>query len=279
MRLKGIVIASVCLTLFSCSGMQRSESEKIRRKNAKKEMIYRNEKDVFHPICTPKLSAKPSYPWQSELQIPKITKEYFRCKGSLTNPAYVDMVAGQDEVTYCDCNGGGSHGLPVIHGKEGVYPVLLDLLNYVQKKTSKKVIITSGHRCPEHNKYVDCSKENRVSKYQIGAACDFYVQGLEESPMQIVEIIMQYYLENPQYQNQKEYLTFTRYDKPDSFVSTHPWMNKEIYIKLSLKDEGRNFDNQHQFPYLTLQVRYDSLKQEKVVYDWNKAQNGYLKKH
>ncbi len=257
--------------------MQRSEKEKIRKRNCQGEMIYRTSDEYFYPIATPKRVAKEPYPWEVDGNLPKITKDFFRCKGSSLHAPVRDLNDTSEGALYSDCDGGERHGLPNLGGKEGVYPILLDLLNYVQKKTGKRVIITSGHRCPSHNSYVDPSKENQTSKHQIGAEVDFYVQGMEDRPLEIVALLIQYYQETPIYQNQKEYLNFVRYEKPDAHVAMQPWMNKEVYIKLNQKGEGRNFDNQHPHPYLTIQVRFDREKGEKVIYKWQLAHNGYSK--
>ena len=255
--------------------MERAEKEKILKRNCKGETIYRHRDDVIYPIVNPQLAARPPYPWESDSNLPRITKEFFRCKGSSLNQIVFDPSEGEAPVSYVDCEGGTRHGLPAVCGKDGVYPILVDLLNYIQKKTGKRVVITSGHRCPIHNTYVDRSKENKVSKHQIGAEVDFYVQGMEDRPLEIVGYLMQYYQEMPAYQSLKDYQTFVRYDKSDANVSVQPWMNKEIYIKLNQKDEGRNFDNRHPHPYIAVQVRFDRDKNERVVYDWTKANKGY----
>lgn len=213
-----------------------------------------------------------AYPWEAEANLPKITKEFFRCKGNPTNPPL--MVLGETEPRL-DCEGGQRHGLPILYGKETVYPILIDLLNYLQKKTGKRVIITCGHRCPIHNVYADTIKENLVSKHQIGAEVDFYVQGMEDRPQEIIGLLMQYYQEQPAYKNNKEYQEFVRYTNPDCRVRVQPWMNKEIYIKLCARDEGRDGDNRHPYPYISLQVRFDKLKKERVIYEWAKAHKGY----
>lgn len=255
--------------------MQRAEREKIRKRNCKGETIYRNHNDVFYPIANPQLAVRSPYPWESDSNLPRITKDFFRCKGSSQNQPLIDLTDSSQPVPCPDCEGGGRHGLPILQGKEGIYPILIELLNYIQKKTGKRVVITSGHRCPVHNTYVDASKENRTSKHQIGAEVDFYVQGMEDRPLEIVGLLLKYYQELDMYQNQKDFQTFTRYEKSDANVSLPPWMNKEIYIKLSQKGEGRNFDNRHPHPYLSIQVRYDREKKERVVYDWGKANKGY----
>jgi hypothetical protein len=98
---------------------------------------------------------------------------------------------------------------------------------------------------------------------------------MEERPQEIIGLLMQYYHENPTYKNEKEFLEFKRYDKADSRVAIQPWFNKEIFIKLYQKNEGRDADNRHPHPYLSIQVRYDRDRKERVLYDWNKANQNY----
>lgn len=255
--------------------MEQSEREKVRRLNCKAELIYRNHDDLSYPIAPPVPTPRASYPWESETNLPRITKEFFRCKGSPLNPPLVDTSDPSKPLPLSDCEGCSRHGLPIIHGKEGVYPILVDLLNYLQKKTGKRVVITCGHRCPLHNAYADPSKENRVSKHQIGAEVDFYVQGMEERPQEVVGLLMQYFQENPLYKNDKESLEFKRFEKTE--LAIQPWMNREVFIKLYQKGEGRDADNRHPHPYLCIQVRYDALSRERVVYDWAKANKNYPK--
>lgn len=257
--------------------MEQAEKEKIRRRNCKGEYIYRNQNDYFYPIATPVHQQREPYPWESVAHLPKITKDFFRCKGSSTNPSLTDASDPSKPVTWNDCEGSSRHGLPILSGKEGVYPVLVELLNYLQKKTGKRVIVTCGHRCPAHNAYSDPTKENRTSKHQIGAEVDFYVQGMEERPQEIVQLLMQYYQEKPEFKNDKEFVEFKRYEKSDTGVSTPPWLNKEIYIKIYQKQEGRDADNRHSHPYVSIQVRYDRSSKEKVLYSWEKANKGYPK--
>jgi hypothetical protein len=268
-------LGKLVFILASCSRLEQSEKEKLRQRNCKGEFVYRAEADYFYPIGTPEHTPRAPYPWESEANLPRITKEFFRCKGNPSNPP----IAGEPTVPpTLDCEGGQRHGLPILCGREGVYPILLDLLNYIQKKTGRRVVITCGHRCPTHNSYADSSKENRLSKHQVGAEVDFYVQGMEDRAQEIVGLLMQYYRETPGYQADKEY-DFKRYEKADSGTEILPWMNKEIYIKFSQKTEGRDADNRHPYPYITLQVRYDKSKGERVLYDWNKANKGYLRNY
>lgn len=265
----------VCILLFvaACSGLERAEEERIRRRNCVAERIYRNHNEYFSPVTTPLHTPREPYPWEVQSALPKITKEFFRCKGSPLHSPYPDLA--EQTLFYHDCGGSSTHGLPIIGGKEGIYPVLLELLNYIQKMTHRKVIVTSGHSCPIHNTYNDASKENRTSKHQIGAEVDFYVEGMEEKALEIVELLLSYYREHPAYQGHKEWTEFQRYDKADARVTTQPWLNKEIYMKVSLPEEGRDRDNQHPYAYISLQVRYDRERQERVVYSWEKANRGY----
>lgn len=138
-------------------------------------------------------------------------------------------------------------------------------------------MITSGHRCPEHNTYVDPSPENQTSKHMIGAEVSFYVQGYEDKPEKIIKLIQTYYLETSKYRGLKEFQEFKRYEK-STLVSSSPLMNKEIFIKFFKKKEGRNFDNRHPYPYINIQVRYDWDHHEKVTYTWDKANKNLLRK-
>ncbi len=253
--------------------MEQSEREKVRRLNCKGEPILRTQDEHFFAIEAPNFTPRAPYPWESETNLPKITKEFFRCKGNPLNLEGVDMSDPEHGVPIADCAGSTRHGLPILGKRETVYPVLIDLLNFVQKKTGKRVVITCGHRCPAHNTYADPSKGNRVSKHQIGAEVDFYVQGMEERPQEIVGILMQYFQEIPMYQKDKEIQEFKRLIEGDT--ASQPWYNKEILIKLYQKGEGRDGDNRHPHPYICIQVRYDREGKEKVNYSWAKAHQGY----
>ena len=170
-----------------------------------------------------------------------------------------------------DCNGPSSHSLPIRHNQEFIYPILIELLNEIQASTGKPVIITSGHCCPSHNKYIDPSPKNQASKHQIGAEVSFYVPGVERNPEIILNIIFAFYKSQPRYAAEKKaYAEFERYDK-ETDVSTKPWFNKEILIKIYQPHEGRNGDNKHAFAYFSLQVRFDKDTNMRVAYSWNDA--------
>jgi len=217
------------------------------------------------PVAQEPIAPTP-YPWQPQGgESRPITKEYFRCKGSPINPPNIIMKDGKEYTRYYDCQGLEKHSLPLRDGKEFVYPVLITLLNHVQKATEKNVVVTSGHRCIAHQAFIDPTPKGSSSKHLIGAEVDFFVQGLEEQPMRVIQLLMDYYKED-----EKEYKTFQRFEKT-SDVSTPPWLNKEIFIKLYKRTEGRNFDNRHPYPYITIQVRFDREKNERVSFSPDQA--------
>lgn len=278
--MKSSMVLITAILIQICTACQPEEKENTPRvRNQKGEYIQRRSDETVANLDLPKKIPPPLYPWDkfSEGDHHPITKEFFRCKGSTLNPAHI--VQKQDgPVHYYDCGGVDTHSLPLRDGKEFVYPILIDLLNFIQTKTGKKVVITCGHRCPEHNTYADESVENQCSKHTIGAEVAFYVQGMEHDPETIVKYIQEYYQETPIYKelkDSKDYLTFQRYEKPDTNVTTTPWYNKEIFVKLYKKHEGRNFDNRHSHAYISIQVRFDRDLNERVNYSWDKAHRNY----
>ncbi len=263
--------------LVGCSSIERSQNQKIKKSNESKELIYRNSKERLYPAAELTAQIRDPYPWESgyEGRHPKITKEDFRCKGDSKH-----LPKKKEDATVqfiLDCGGGLKHSLPVSGGKEFVYPILIDLLNYIQIKTSCPVVVTCGHRCPTHNNYADASIYNVSSKHTIGGEVDFYVAGMENKPQDVIDLIIRYYTEKECYRGNCEYSKFQRLDSEKVNVATDPWYNKEILIKLYKTDEGRDFDNQHSNPYLSIQVRFDREKNERVLYSWEKAFNGYMR--
>ncbi len=194
----------------------------------------------------------PCYPWraESERTHPPITKEYFRCRGSHVNS--IRVVEGDKGKLYLeDCGGMADHSLPLRNGKEFIYPILIELLNKVQESTGKKVVITSGHRCPLHNSYIDPSPKNSKSKHQLGAAVTFYVEGLQNQPQEVLKRILSHY---PELQQEED-----------------GWGNKELTIRIYWMHEGRDADNDHPYPYLSVEVRFDKSSNQRVEYSWKKA--------
>lgn len=262
--IKRLLLLSFSLLFVGCSS-----SNSI---NLKAEPINRHQGEKSEIAEQPKPVKRPLYPWEESQPglHSKITKEFFRCKGSQLNS--VRLVQKDKEVVrYYDCGGSQKHSLPLRNQKEFIYPILIDLLNHLQIKSGHRVVITCGHCCPDHNSYLDSSASNQVSKHLLGAEVDFYVEGLEDKPEQVLQWIFDYYKEQPKYKGLKEFEEFTRYEKGDANVLTPPWMNKEIFIKLYKKHEKRDFDNRHPYPYISIQVRYDMDLQERVYYTWEKA--------
>jgi hypothetical protein len=239
---------------------------------------------VYAPVARQPIPTKPissnklirsAYPWERSLigDHPRITKDFFRCQGSGSNPArFVERNSGNTE-RLTDCSGAEGHSLPLRNGREFIYPILADLLNHIQESTGKKAVITCGHRCPLHNTYVDPSTGNSTSKHQVGAEVDFYVLGLENDPEEVVRLLMDYFSssEDPQL------TTWARYEGEDTNVTIPPWYNKEVFIKLFQSHEGRELDNRHLYPYISVQVRWDRHGQERVAYTWKGAHQGYDK--
>ena len=94
----------------------------------------------------------------------------------------------------------------------------------------------------------------------IGAEVDFYIQGLENSPETAIHLLMEFYKTAPLYRGKKEYEEFLATKNQTPTSPTPPWYNKEIMIKLYKKTEGRDFDNNHPYPYISIQVRFDRDK-------------------
>lgn len=259
-----------------CGGCGSSTDEQDRAVESQRaEYISRKSADTLH-IPFPYRENVKDYPWRSHdaKGIPAICKEHFRCRGKNTNP-HKTIEDGEGSIRIFDCAGIEDHGLPLRDQKEFVYPILIDLLNFIQSKTQKRVIVTSGHRCPQHNRYNDSSSKAQYSKHMIGAEVAFYVVGLEDYPERIVNLLQEYYREREEYKGAKEYLEFQRWDKKGVTVEVLPWYNKEIFIKLFKKHEGRDVDNSHPFPYISIQVRYDRARQQTVSYTWDGAFYNY----
>jgi hypothetical protein len=260
------------LFLSSCT----PKHQKNRKKHISCEYIFRQSHEFFFKTPLPLHQIRSAYPWEGKYiaGLPRITKEFFRCKGNPLNPVVIHTPEGKEPIKYFDCPGGKKHGLPLREGQEFVYPCLLEILNYLQEKTGKRVVITCGHRCPKHNTYADHTPANWNSKHMIGAEVDFYIESMENQPHTLISLIQQYYVEH--FPEDKDYTSFQRYDKGNLNVSTPPWFNKEIFIKLYLSHEGRDCDNQHPYPYLGIQVRTDRALNTKVTFDPAQAQK-YLR--
>lgn len=270
-------LLTLLVALAGCSGLEDSEKERIRRMNATGEYIYRSCDEIYFALPPLTKYLRPLYPWENTYvgnQV-RITKDFFRCKGDSHHAPKIEQ-AGNEAIYTFDCGGMQQHSLPLKSGKEFIYPALIEILNHLQEMTKKQVVITCGHRCPTHNTYADPSNYNRTSKHMIGAEVDFYVKGMEWRPQDLISIIEEYYRQHPRFKDAPRFTEFSRYEK-DTNVSTLPWFNKEIFIKLFKRDEGRDLDNAHRFPYISIQLKWDREAEQPVNYSWAKAFNGYLR--
>jgi hypothetical protein len=253
---------------FGCSSMEKSHKRRIREANETSAWI-RLAENAYDNIPPPQKNYAVSYPWDERFNGSQatITKEFFRCKGSKLNPPIILS----DSETLFDCDGAKEHSLPIHEGEEFIYPALIDLLNYIQKQTHCRVHITAGHRCPKHTRYLNSSPKAQYSKHQIGAEVAFYVVGLESSPEKVLEVIKDYYKSNPKFSTDAKYTKFVRYEKEDTDVTTQPWYNHEIYVKLYKPTEGRDLDQNHSYSYFSIQLRHNRATGKRVLYTWDAA--------
>jgi hypothetical protein len=237
---------------MGCSGLEQSEKARLMRANAVDEVIYRNASERFVQAEEQTHQTRALYAWEAGRGslYPRITKEYFRCRGVQTNPPI--RVSKERADYYIDCGGFAQHSLPLQGEDEFIYPRLIELLNYIQEEGKARVHITCGHRCPDHNKYAEPAKSS--SYHMIGAEVDFYVDDL--TTQEVVELLGGA-LNKPLTQNQ------------------NVWKNDEITIRTYEKNEGRDIDNNHEHPYISLQLRKHEGKP--IVYTWQRAARGYLR--
>lgn len=268
---RGLSFLCMLLCYAGCDSFEETTEKPTQVTMQKGEFIGRLH-DEYMQVPVAEKQTLPFYPWKVKTigNYPRITKEHFRCKGKCTNPDKLIEQAGSPFYVQ-DCAGTEQHSLPLREQKEFIYPILINLLNFLQASEKKPVIVTSGHRCPDHNRYSDSSTKNQYSKHLIGAEVSFYIKGLENSPEKVIALVQSYFLKNPGYQGLSDYQDFKRWDKQVLDVTTPPWYNKEIFIKLYHKNEGRNCDNDHPYPYISIQVRYDRDLKERVSYSWDKA--------
>lgn len=249
------------LLLLSCSTAdQRVELQRMNN-NKSSEKIYRLSHEKVYEERDMELNSRERYPWENETDFPIITMNTLRCRGDISHKKRI-----KDKNEYEDCGGMYHHGLPYVDGQEFVYPVLISLLNKVQNAFNKKVVVTSGHRCPKHNSYLTLGS-SKISKYMIGAKVDFYVEGLEESYEQVIDRIVHLY------EGEKE--EYSRFKKITGEKNITSWRNKEIVITASYDGEHKILLNKNH-PVISIEVRYDRDRNERVILDWKKAYQGFI---
>lgn len=234
---------------FACSGLEQSQRDRLMEANATREPIYRNEEERVL-VVAPEPQRRERYPWEERrgTLFPRITKEYFRCRGVTTHPP----IQANNKGYYLDCGGYASHSLPTRDGEEFIYPRLIELLNFVQEEAKQRVRITCGHRCPDHNRYAEPQKSS--SYHMIGAEVDFYVENF--SAEKVVGLLQK------------------ALDAPLKRTG-NVWKNDEVTIRLYPPGEGRDIDNQHDLPYLALQLRKSEGKT--ISYTWHQANKGFYR--
>ncbi len=262
------------LFLSGCSSLEKSQQVKIRRANEVKDPILRLGSEYYFTSGAPRKQEREKYPWEERYigNFTKITKESFRCRGSSSHPERkITSHDGAEEILV-DCEGLGSHSLPVQDGEEFIYDTLIDLLNYIQGVNQKRVVITAGYRCPLHNRYCNQTKSNLSSKHQIGAEVDFYVDGMQEEPEIIVNQLIAYY--------QKEgslYQGFRQILKEKNGIQYPVWIGKEISISINHYKISQDLDSSFSHPYITIELKIDRTTGEKIDYSWHRANNGYMR--
>lgn len=60
-----ILQTGIVFLLAGCSGLEKSEQEKLRDSNAKGEYVYRNHDEVAYPVPTPRHREREAYPWET----------------------------------------------------------------------------------------------------------------------------------------------------------------------------------------------------------------------
>jgi len=240
--------------------------EKFYAKNEHREKIYRFQDEIEYPLLPPQKKIRLPYPWElAEKSAPRaLVSSDFSCKGRKQHADRVIMLSGQEERRFSDCEGGEAHGIPEIT------PILLTLLNHIQETTGRHVVITSGHRCSQHQRYLYPGDLTSSSLYTVGAACDFYVEGLENSPQTVIKIIQEYYRKDKQTAHDPSYTLFHRLPLDRSQVIT-PWVNREICLIVHTEQEHRNPDNAHNHPYISLLVHFDRLKNRSIESELRQA--------
>jgi len=155
-------------------------------------------------------------------------------------------------ITQNACFGIKSHSLPIRNGKEFIYPILIQLLNLVQEE--EKVVIVSGHRCPEYNRHIGGAA---TSKHQIGAAVTFYVEHTDSQL--IIEKILSY---DPK----QEMGQFVKIQGKRGVY----WANREVKVEL-LRDQKEGIEKGEGPLLIELEVLFDRDASRRVNYSWDEA--------
>jgi hypothetical protein len=256
-------ISLILLTIFlnGCSTADERNQARRMKENGSSERIYRLSNQKVYVESAMEIAVKEPYPWESGTAFSKITVDRFRCQGS-----HDRKEKERDGKIYKDCCGLADHGLPYGDNDEYVYPVMVSLLNKVQKAFNKKVVITAGHRCPAHQAYVTLGK-SKISRYMIGAKVDFYLEGMEQDALTVVEKLKSFY------EDDKGFSEFYEVRNKDG---TRAWHNKEVIFTINTEGEHTVLLGK-KHAVVSIDVRYDRSKSEGIVLDWKRAYEGYIR--
>ncbi|MCH9620946.1 MAG: hypothetical protein S4CHLAM20_03560 [Chlamydiia bacterium] len=255
------ILFMIVLCLVGCSSADDRSQGRRMKENKATEKIYRLSHQKFYTEEPAELVKKDPYPWESGTAFSKITVDSFRCQGRRNH-----QKRQRDGKEYADCGGLAEHGLPYADKDEFVYSVMIKLLNQVQNAFQKKVVITSGHRCPKHHSYITMGK-SKISRYMIGAKVDFFIEGMEEKPHEIIEKLKSFY------KNDQGYSEFREVRNNDG---TRSWHNKEVILTINPEGEHTKLQNRNH-PVVSIDVRYDRDKEESIILDWKRAYEGYIR--
>ena len=261
---------SFWITAVSCDP-DRTTARGWRPKVVRRYPIMRSNQDVEFPLLPPWENEERLYPWDQEqgTVFSTITKENFRCKGG-THHRLRKLVGANQQVHYIeDCQGGGEHPLPLQEGKEFIYPVLIDLLNHLQKALQARVVITSGHRCPQHQLYISPKCHQAHSKHLIGYAVDFIFDRKSLDVKKTLHAMQKFYAKNNHGLEDIQFYTL----HSDFSVQSHPisFGNQEIRVTFFPADTLIDGDNTHAEPFARIEVLYDRFRKQKVFCSWEKA--------
>jgi hypothetical protein len=258
-------VTFLLLGLCACSGLEKSEQDKIKKMHALSEPILRFSQEKLYTLKFPEQKVRERYSWENTTahHFPKITKEAFRCKGA----GHPQLKMSRENVALFDCQGPDKHSLPIVEDKEAVYPALLEILNGIQDHLKRKVVVTAGHRCYQHQTYLLGTTSGAITKYLIGAQVDFLVEGVSLLHHSVIDCLQDYY--NKTFGGDKEYVL----EKSAAGV----WQNKEIALRYVAKHEGRNEDNSHEYPYFSLELKYDRSLDKKIQLNPQHAMKCYYR--
>jgi len=60
-----ILQTGILFFLTGCTGLEKSEQDKLRDSNAKGEYVYRNHDEVAYPVPAPRHRDREAYPWET----------------------------------------------------------------------------------------------------------------------------------------------------------------------------------------------------------------------